>query len=379
MSQQQQCPDCQSQDIVIDDFISVCTNCGNVVNDVPKLVFQQQTTTKDFGKISQPQRYHHQNLVKSSDQKRTTIPVLYGIQLISSLSKNLDINKAIREMAITLFRDVSKEKEFKNCSTNVKQSLALCCLYVICNQESNHITFSELFKNSDSVFKHVGKILLRLQKKRPEFFEKGSKKIEPLVPLYLFKHDFADKEKMTISDYATGLVWMWQEACLIQGLNPITVIYVALFYAWKAVNQKRSSITINEFCNQYGISNRRALSNKVQFFFKVLKDFAKYCPLLINSKELTKNTVSLQIEKIVSMKRLIIAQYNQNNTYDQQVLTEQKNDDTDYSETLPTKQIAFKKWSEDNIKEDQDLSEEEINSYIRTDREVEVIRKLSNN
>ncbi|OTF69593.1 hypothetical protein BLA29_002354, partial [Euroglyphus maynei] len=313
---QQQCPDCQSYDIVIDDFISVCTNCGNVVNDVPKLVFQpppsSTTTAKNVAKISQ-QRYHHQNLIKSPDQKRTTAPVLYGIKLISTLSKNLDISKAIREMAITLFRDVSKDKEFKNCSTNVKQSLALCCLYVICNQECNHITLTELFKNSDSVFKHVGKILLRLQKIRPELFEKSGKKIESLLPLYLFKHDFVDKERMTISDYAIGLVWMWQEACLIQGLNPITIIYVALFYAWKAVDQKRSSITINEFCNRFGISNRRALNEKVQFFFKVLKDFAKCCPLLINSEELTKNTVSLRIDTIISMKRLIIVQYNSDN------------------------------------------------------------------
>ncbi|KAH9413103.1 Transcription factor IIIB 50 kDa subunit [Dermatophagoides pteronyssinus] len=309
------------------------------------------TACGKIGRNGKAKAFHHN--VRNYFSFSNEWPLLLcDLTIMSQQQQCPDLLYAIREMAITLFRDVSKEKEFKNCSTNVKQSLALCCLYVICNQESNHITFSELFKNSDSVFKHVGKILLRLQKKRPEFFEKGSKKIEPLVPLYLFKHDFADKEKMTISDYATGLVWMWQEACLIQGLNPITVIYVALFYAWKAVNQKRSSITINEFCNQY--------------------DFAKYCPLLINSKELTKNTVSLQIEKIVSMKRLIIAQYNQNNTYDQQVLTEQKNDDTDDSETLPTKRIAFKKWSEDNIKEDQDLSEEEINSYIRTDREVEV-------
>lgn len=370
--QQQQCPDCQSQDIIIEDFISVCTNCGNVVNDEPNLVFQPQTT-KDGEKISysQQQQYHQQNIIKLSDQKRTTAPVLYGIKLISTLSKNLNISKSIREMAITLFRDVCKENEFKNRSTNFKQSLALCCLYVICNQECNHITLNEFFKNSDSVFKHVGKILLSLQKKRPELFEKSAKKIESLIPLYLFKHDFADKEKMAISDYATGLVWMWQEACLIQGFNPITIIYVALFYAWKAVDQKRSSITVNKFCDQFNISNRIVLDKKVRFFFKVLKDFANCCPLFTNSEELTKNTISLRIEKIVYMKRSIIAEYNQLNTNgNHQHVNEQKNNEIISNNNKP---ITFEEI------EDQDFSDEEINSYIRSDHEVEEIRKLSSN
>lgn len=372
------CSECNCEDIIVEDFIYVCTECGNVVDDCPNSV-DEKLTKDDKLKINlnhnKPAPVIHNYVNKycwnfNSRKDKPSKCIQFAIDLIKTLCKNLNMSKTIREMAINHLKDVSSNIVFKYCTNNVKQCLALCILYLISNQENNPITLTELANNIDCEFYHLGIILLRLQKHYPELFKNNFKCIESLVPLYLFKHEFDNQEKFKISEYATDLVWMWRNAVLIQGLNPINVIYTALFYSWKAIDDNRAKITVTEFCDKFKIEKKRIFREKVDYFFIVLKDFINHSPLLSNTV-ITKDTVSMKIKEILSMKRIILHNYKLvERRKKKRPLKKNVKDNND--EVNGNDNVKMAKISND----EEDFSDSEIDIYIRSPEEVAEMEKL---
>lgn len=365
------CPECGFEDIIIEDFIYVCTQCGNVVDDCPNSV-DEKLIKDDKLKVNLNQNFApviHDYVNKycwnfNSKKDRPSKCIKFGIDLIKTLCKNLNLSKTIQERAINTFKEVSSNNSFKYCTNNVKQCLALCCVYSISIEENNPITLTELANNIDFEFHHLGIILLRFQKICPELF-KNLKYVESLVPLYLFKHPFENQEKFKISEYATELIWMWRNAVLIQGFNPINVIYPALFFSWKAIDDNRAKITLAEFCDKFEIEKQRIFREKVNYFYAILKDFTKYCPLLVNTV-ITKDTISIKIKDILSMKRIIL--YNYNNKREE-INDKKRPLQTDDSQDQNLKLAK-------HFEDEEDFSDSEIDLYIRSPEEVKELEKL---
>lgn len=211
-------------------------------------------------------------------------------------------------------------------------------------------------------------MFLRLEKHFPHIYPNKSKNIESLVPFYLFKVRFGDKEKPVIADYATNLVWMWRQAVLVQGFNPIAVIYAALFFAWKAVDLERSKVYCTQFCTLVGIEFTPIIRKRISFYTKVLQDFYRLNPLHLN-ETISPSMLPSKIKEIVQMKRIILWNYTN--------AEKSKYEETDEHDLH--EEIAKRMASETDPLEDEDFSDSEIDSYIRTNTEIKSITELQSN
>ncbi|UXI16131.1 histone-lysine N-methyltransferase [Sarcoptes scabiei] len=370
------CPECFSTELILENFVQICSDCGNIINDTPISV---DKTTKNQSFES---KNHVLKYCKSRNRifKRETVPILLGTKLIETICQKLSIPKRIQESSIDLFKKSSENSEFKFVSTNMKQCLAISCVYIIANQQNYPITLTELANNTDCLLNHIGSVLSRIQKIFPDVFDQSSKLIEFLVPSYVLKHDFDEKEKISIIETAKNLVWMWREAILVQGFNPIYVIYSALFFAWKSIDHNRASKSLAEFCDEYQIVLNLSLQRKVKYFFKILKQFVISSPCFMDDEnEITVQNISLKIPQLVQWKKIIVFNYNQQH---QQNFDTKKIDEIgrkrqqNQSSSLETK--CLKNSDENNFDdlEGDDLSDNELDCYIRTAKEIEEIEKF---
>lgn len=376
------CSECGSEEVINESFILVCSNCGNVVNDTPE-TYEQSTWTSTHNKKTNVHcdRYqvsclneHVETFCRDYTLRinpRISVCVRFGVDIIQNVCKLLNIAKSIQEMSIKLFKQVVTLREFKFDSSNIKQCLAISCLYLISNRENNPITLTELCKHTDCVFSHFGTVLFRLERTNPEIHPKKSKFIESLVPYYIFQLSLNEKERPMIEDYSTSLVWMWREVLLVQGFNPIYIIYAALYYGWKAVDPDRSKIRPKQFCSEVDIEFKNIIRCRIQFFYKVLEKFVQCCPLYDSDTLVTPDTISLRIKDIISTKRIVIYKFNE-------LKQEIPKNGRKRASTVVYENCQRMDFSFLDV-EDVELSDSEIDSYIRTDEEIKTIKTLQDN
>lgn len=375
------CQECNSEDVITECFVLVCSNCGNVVNDVPEpheivnQIYQKSNVQCDSKKVSclNP---HVQTVCRdytSTVNAKISETVHLGIDLIRNVCQTLNIPKAICEMSINFFKEIVANREFKFEPSYIKQCLALSCLYVIVNQENYPMPLTELWKNTDCSFTHLGSVLFRMERLFPQCRSNSkSKLIESLLPFYLFQLKLDEKERPLIEEYSTSLVWMWRQALLVQGFNPIYIIYAALFYGWKAVNPNRAKVRPKEFFAQVNIECKQRISQRVHFFYKVLEKFVQCCPLYDKNTEVTIDTISLKIKDITTMKRIVVANFDQLKCEIRWPERKKRNLDNANNVECLKAEFNFLGF------EDVELSDSEIDSYIRTDDEVKRIKHLQN-
>ncbi len=373
------CPDCCSVNTGIENSIEICFDCGTVVNEIPVRIEQghgEYHNNVAVNKVSVKNKsvgdyfkYYTAKLIP-----RKTSPVRHGIDVIINVGKNLNIPYSMLQTAKSLFEEISMSQPFKKDFSNTKLCLALSCLYVVSNRDFHPITLNDLLNNSDCAFDHFGAVFLRLEKHYPNLYPNKSKNIEVLVPYHLFKLTINDKEKLTIADYATNLLWMWREAMLVQSYNPVYVIYSAFYFAWKAMSVDRYQMSCTEFCKRVKIEHKPIISQRATFYQQILRDFYR-CNPLHASETIHPNLICSKIKEIIAMKRIILWNYNKSQlNYHTQEIKKRKNDDVEVPEMSAKKIRASIKAESDD--DDEDISDSEIESYIRSSDEVYCLKKL---
>lgn len=371
------CPECYSVNTGTENAIDICYDCGTVVNDIPVRTTSGSSENRTSVEVSKA-AVKNKNVGKyfkhytSTVDPKLTNSVKHGIDVIMNVCKNLHIAHSIMQSSKDLFAKIASKEPFKLDSSNTKLCLALSCLYFVSNREENPITLTELLNSSDCAFDHFGAILLRLEKNYPEIYPKKAKNIETLVPCYLFKLTINDKEKPVIFDYATNLVWMWREALLVQSYNPVYVIYSALYFAWKAVSVDRYQVNCTEFCKRVNIEHKPIISQRVSFYLKILQNF--YCcnPLHANTT-VSPSLICSKIKEMIAMKRIILWNYSTSPlNFHAQEIKKRKNDNCELPE-MSSKKVRTNNSNED---EEDDISDSEIDSYIRSESEVHILERL---
>lgn len=370
------CPECNSSNTGTESAIEICFDCGTVVNDIPERTdhgHSEYHNNVSVNKVSVKNKSvgEYFKYYTSSVNPRKTGPIKHGIDVIINVSKNLNIPPTIVQTAKDLFEKVVNTS-FKNDFSNAKLCLALSCLYVVSNREDNPITLTDLLNSSDCAFEHFGAVFLRLEKHHPEIYPNKSKNIEALVPYHLFKLTINDKEKLVIADYSTSLLWMWRKAMLVQSYNPIYVIYSAFYFAWKAVSVDRYEVSCKEFCKRVQIEHKPKISQRAAFYLKILQNFYRCNPMhageIIHPK-----FICSKIKEIVAMKRIILWNYRKSPlNYHTQEIEKRKNDDCEMPQ-MPVKKARTNIKSDDD---DDDISDSEIESYIRSAEEVSSLKRL---
>ena len=387
------CPECDCDEIINDKYAYVCSDCGNII--IENIITENATTTttntntnitNNIKVNSNKASFKNQHVgvfcrnYTSTTYTRLTYSVQLGIDQIYNVCKNLNLPNSITEMSVNVFKEIVREKPFKDESCKSKMCIAILCVYLVSNREHNPITLNELWKSTDCTFDNFGSMLLRLEKLYPEIYPNKTKYIESLVAFYLFKLTLNPKERPFVADYSTNLLWMWREALLVQAYNPIYVIYAAFYFAWKAVHSvERLNVSPPKFCSLVNIEFKPIIRERIKFFYKILQDFYRCCPLYVGG-DVSKNLIIFKLKDMLQMKRIILLNYGNSklNFHTQRIKQDEEkalnnNQKIRKEEKHETGKIYNDKYENDS----DDFSDSEINSYIRTNEEVHTIVNLS--
>ncbi|KAI2797773.1 hypothetical protein RDWZM_004834 [Blomia tropicalis] len=382
MEPQRRCNECNSDQLDRESIGYVCTNCGNFVSEhdpVIGLRHVEYITSRTYvqsGAIGMKHSAIYDRCKTYMTSVRPNRPpgIKFGVELIRSVGLNINLSKPLRELAIKYFENITSNKQFKMASNNTKTCLAISSIYIVCLNDNNPISLSELFKNTDCKLSHMGALLLRVQKQFPEIYPNKTKKIELYVPECLGNMKLKPTERVKMINDTTKLLSILEEISFVQGFNPIYVVYSALFFVWKSANIDRCKIGCNQFCKTVGIEYKKVIVKRVNYYFKALQDLYRKSPFY-NNKDLTPHTISLKLPKMLEMKNILIMNYKQSK---QSNLEEEEEEEVEIDEDELHEMIEMVKQSRNDLKnmDEESISDCEIDSYIRSNDEIEEVVDL---
>lgn len=424
MSSNRQCLLCFSNEIIRKNGENVCGECGCVMDEEMKTTTKEWTLTTGMvtevdarqttvlhdnfnQRIKGPTTYHRTD---SNRRFRLSEAVKNGMVTIRNVSRLLNIRKSIEESSIELYKKIVAKRLYKFSSQNIKQCLALSCLYLVANQEGTLVTISDLCSNTDAVLKHFGTVYFQLFKMSPELNQQQQENfLETHVPYYAFRlNPLEEKNRLLMIDYGTTLVWMWRQVCLVQSFHPVTVIYASLFYSWKAVHLAKARAGVKDFFATFNIQASLTVMRRIKFYYFVLLDFISCSPLSATER-ITPDNIAFRLKEIIKMKRIIVFNYNQNSHLSTcrfskkhskaaKALTDEKDGsshqvDGAYASTSSSMPPSPKRVKHQHIQDTvtttiadtdnnmavDDFSDSEIDAYIRSEDEVKQIENLKFN
>lgn len=165
---------------------------------------------------------------------------------------------------------------------------------------------------------------------------------------------------------------------MIEGRTPVHIIFAAAFLAWKSVEPyDRRKVKLTDFCRKIGIDCKHTTSQRVTELFNAIKTLATNAPDL-RGREITKNNIGIYLDRILEYKSSLIYDFNQK--------MKKRNDFKSVGATDDNMFSFFKRKFKENdesnpnhnesVNGDQEISDSEIESYLRNPKEVKYIKKL---
>lgn len=191
---------------------------------------------------------------------------------------------------------------------------------------------------------------------------------------------FDQTELPQIENLVTELINFQRSCCLVDSNFPLNVILATSFYAWKCVKiEERSKVNLKAFLTKFNIKCN--LNKYVSKLIAFLIDLCRLIPWITDKKRINKKTVYFFTQDLVDYPVSIVTDYLKlkNEAIDQQIAEQQ----TSTEMNCKRERDVFE-WN-DELNDDKDeislanISDSEIDSYIRTKEEVRVLKKIKKN
>ena len=357
MSDEEYSDECPCTNVIEENALLICQDCGNVVRDVPDFRWDVKCVDqKDFNRKMM--------LKKSSDflapSARITESVLNGLKLIGRLANLLNLSSNIAKAACDTLKTISKNEVFKHRQTQSKQCLAIWCLYLISRKHGSALSLSQISGACDIVceIRHLSSVYTLL---RTHFTELSSYvDIMDLVEIPLEDYNYDDKEKRKIINLTRELVELFQKAALVQGYNPVFVIEALAYLAWKTQDSPRLNTNYRKYCDILSIQFCSTVSQNIYFYTKMLKELYKCSPEFVDQPNLDK-IILVKIPDVLRTKNITV--YNFNKSHPNHI----------------AKKRSYKKSNENTqpVLYDEDFSDSEIEQYLKSKEEIKASQKMS--
>ncbi|XP_072311523.1 transcription factor IIIB 50 kDa subunit [Eucyclogobius newberryi] len=407
------CPGCGSSDVVEDDLYAqshlVCVDCGFLVSEGSLANDPVGGSDVSYSHSTQQTKRQCANLIK-------------GLQRIRALCRVLRINSEIERSSETYFQEAYNHKTFINVALAKKEVLAGCCVLICCRMHNWPITMGTIAYLIDSDPSTVGPV-----------YQEAVKTLNISVPTlsvtdimeahcqeYKITSEHvpdelaADMKELT--KRALALVELAAESWIVTGRRPVPVMMAATYLSWQSLEPTKLRLKMNlaKFCHITKVDKSKPAMKRVSEIKGMLCKLGKEIPW--QKQEVTVNNVMQQVEDILSYRFVLMRKALMSNEDTQQAdlqqcdarnneiivskIPEEKsttetgssalktqecvNDaDADCDEPNWSKQVLFappcvvnpkkRKRTQSNQMEvtgNEDISDSEIDSYIRTPQEV---------
>lgn len=303
-----------------------------------------------------------------------------SLQIVEYLCAKYHFTQHMTEEAIAKWKEISTNNRFIATSIPTKTILSAVCIYITLLQNGKPITITQICHGIDCSIECIGnkfrKVLNDVMKSFP-LYKIESIPIEDLVEVTLSECEVSDDEREALIKRVKEIIWILRKFGLIEGRSPVHIIFGSAFIAWKSLRANiRSKIKLTEFCNTVNIDYKNTISKRVTELMHALKQMASKIPI---KKDFifSKNNIAIHLEDILEYKNSLffdVIQQNQNIPKDNS--TEVSLD----SMNAFKRKLCENEFSgiESKVKEemDEEISDTEIESYIRSEKEVKLIKKL---
>lgn len=248
-----QCPDCKTNEAVIQDDrygSIVCTNCGTVVsNELIAENYEKRTFTSDSGStkaeshrvggpdngllgdmglgtiIGEGGTNNLSKIHNNGGLKSNARALMAAFDKTSVLAERLHLPKVIIDRSNELYKRVTESKELKGRKTD---SVVTACLFIACRQAGVPRTLKEMCNVAGTRNRDVGRCFNKIKKLK--LYKKSKRSAGPTSGAVQLMDRFCSKLKIpTLIKAAKHVVSVATKRGYVEGKTPATLAGGAIF------------------------------------------------------------------------------------------------------------------------------------------------------
>ncbi|XP_053573723.1 transcription factor IIIB 50 kDa subunit [Bombina bombina] len=398
----QKCPDCGSSEIVEDAHYAqdqmVCADCGYVLTE------GLLTTTQNEEVYMQAVRFSESTGENASMSKS----LLIGLKRVRDLCKVLRLPLGCEDTAVSYYERAFVHPTYHFVTLQKKAAVMGCCVYITCRQHGWPLTMAticSLMYVNKELFSGIFRDLIQDLK-----LDVPALSLQDMVRNHCKSFRLFDDFPYTPPGFAENLdkviertlqvVELASDTWLVTGRQPIPIITAAAYLSWRSLNPScRMSCSINQFCKLSETELPPPAKKRKKEIEDNLLKLAIHLPWLkvlsVNKKNVVQHLGDILKHRVYLLRQtLTAAEKSATETKTLTMDTEESTTSTgtpspahQHKETpvmpfLPPcltekrKYVkAFSKGPQD-ITGDEDISDSEIEQYLRTQAEVDTFLQV---
>ncbi|KAM4719548.1 transcription factor IIIB 50 kDa subunit [Anableps anableps] len=271
------CPGCGSSNIVDDDLYSqaqlVCVDCGSVVSEGTLAADPIGGTDVSFSRTTAVTKKPCLNLIK-------------GLERVKEICRILRVNSGIEDLALTYFRQAYQHESFINVSLQRKEVLAGCCVFVSCRQRDWPITLgtiSCLLNANQMLVGGVYQEMIKILNIQAPFIH-ITDVIEAHVQEYKISTQHVPKElaedSKVLTKRAVALVELAGDSWIVTGRRPLPIMMAATYLGWQSLNpnKHRLRLSLDKFCQLAKVQKHKPAVTRITELKEVLWKLGRELP-----------------------------------------------------------------------------------------------------
>ncbi|KAM9794665.1 transcription factor IIIB 50 kDa subunit [Syngnathus typhle] len=271
------CPRCGSPNIVEDDHHTqrqnVCVDCGAVVSE--------GALTHDVFEGSDVS-YSRTTAVA----KKPCLNQIKGQQQLKALCRVLRANNEIETLSSTYFAQAYEHESFLKVSLQKKECLAGCCVLVSCRQLNWPVTMGTIACLMEADIVMMGAVYQEMMKvlKVEAPLINVSDVMEAHCQEYkissLDVHEDLAEDHKDLNKRALSLVELAADAWILTGRKPVPLMMATVYLAWQSLNPNhvRIKVSLEKFCLIAKMKKNRVAAKRVGELKEVLCKLGKEIP-----------------------------------------------------------------------------------------------------
>lgn len=290
------CVDCGSSNIVEDDLHgqiqTVCEDCGSVVSEGSLTNDPVGGSDVSYSFSTQKSKNPCPNLKK-------------GLQQVKALCRTLRVYSEIEQSSQIFFGQVYNHERFLNVSLTKKEVLAGCCVLISCRINNCPITMGTIAYLTDTDPESMGPVYQEALKilnvcvpalNISEIMEAHCQEYK-ITSEHVPEELAADTKELT--KRALALVELAADSWIVTGRRPVPIMMAATYLAWQSLQptKLRHKMTLEKFCQLAKVEANRPAAKRVSEIKAMLCKLGSAIPW--EKQEITPNNVVLQVEDIL--------------------------------------------------------------------------------
>ncbi|XP_053742502.1 transcription factor IIIB 50 kDa subunit [Synchiropus splendidus] len=271
------CSNCGSTNVVEDDLYAqnqlVCADCGLVVSEGILTGNPSEGTDVSYA-------------FTSAATKKPCLNLKKGVLRVQAICRTLRLNQEIEEHSIKFFKQTYQHEKFINVLNSKKDILGGCCILLSCRLLNWPVSMGTIACMLDSDAMTVAGVyqdMVQVANVTSPFVS-----ITTLIEAHCVEYklgsdcvaeEFAESTR-SLAKRTEALLELAADTWIVTGRKPIFIMMAAVYLAWQSLNPTRNrlKVTLSKFCKMARVNKLAMALTRVAEIKEVLVKLGKEIP-----------------------------------------------------------------------------------------------------